>query len=256
MNKRERTERARQEDAVLNKVLYWIVGAVVLEFLLLLVNRFYIKYTVATIGTANAIEAVLTVLSMVFPLCFVAALVWWILSHRKGSSATLPGFLTILAAALAVCCIITRVFKGSGVQLLYVAVPVVAVLALIFYLYQKEFFTVATLSALGILGVWMSQRAAGHPILVYGYMVVLAVILVAVAVMSRILQGKHGVLALAGKPRRILPKNANYIMFYVTCAIIALVVIASIFLGAHAALYGVLVAWLLVSAVYYTVKLM
>ena len=60
MNKRERTERARQEDAVLNKVLYWIVGAVVLEFLLLLVNRFYIKYTVATIGTANAIEAVLT----------------------------------------------------------------------------------------------------------------------------------------------------------------------------------------------------
>lgn len=45
-------------------------------------------------------------------------------------------------------------------------------------------------------------------------------------------------------------------MFYVTCAIIALVVIASIFLGAHAALYGVLVAWLLVSAVYYTVKLM
>ena len=84
----------------------------------------------------------------------------------------------------------------------------------------------------------------------------LAVILVLVVILSRVLDGTGGVLKLAGKPRRVMPKGASYVMFYVTCAITAAVVIASIFLGAHLALYGVMVAWLLVSAVYYTVKLM
>lgn len=256
MNKRERTERERQEDAVLNKVLYWIVGAVVLEFLLLLVNRFYIKYTTATISVAVGIGNALTVLSIVFPVCFVLALLWGTARRKKAQPAGLPIFLTILSAALAVCCILTRIFRERGVRFLYIAVPVVAVLALIYYLYQREFFTVAVLSVLGILGVWLSQRADSQPALVYGYMVVLAVILVAAVVLSRMLQGGNGMLALAGKKRRILPKSANYIMLYVTCAVIAVVVIASIFLGAHGALYGVLVAWLLVSAVYYTVKLM
>ena len=45
MNKKEqlRQQRQRQEDAVLNKVLYWIVGAVVLEGLLLLLKRYYVR---------------------------------------------------------------------------------------------------------------------------------------------------------------------------------------------------------------------
>ena len=65
MDKRVKTERARQEDAVLHKVLYWIVGAVVLEFLLLLVNRFYVKYTVADLqsGAVEACAAALNVLT-------------------------------------------------------------------------------------------------------------------------------------------------------------------------------------------------
>ena len=256
MDKREKTERAKQEDAVLNKVLYWIVGAVVLEFLLLLVNRFYVSYTVAMLETALAIETALGVLSVVFPICFVLSLVWAALSRKKGREGRLPLFLTVLSAALAVCCIISRLFKGSGVHFLYIAVPVVAVLALVYYLYQREFFTVAVLCVLGILGVWMSQRTGNHPMLVYGYMVVLAAILVVVVVLSRVLDSKGGVLTLGGRPWTVMPKSANYIMFYVTCAIVAVVVIASIFLGAHVALYGVMVAWLLVSAVYYTVKLM
>ena len=45
MNKREqeKLQRERQEDLVLNKVLWWIVGAVILEFLILLLNRYYVQ---------------------------------------------------------------------------------------------------------------------------------------------------------------------------------------------------------------------
>ena len=41
-----------------------------------------------------------------------------------------------------------------------------------------------------------------------------------------------------------------------TCAVVAVVVIAALVLGALTLLYGVLVAWLLILAVYYTVRLM
>ena len=45
-------------------------------------------------------------------------------------------------------------------------------------------------------------------------------------------------------------------MLYVTCAVVAAVLIATAVLGELALLYGVVVAWLLVMAVYYTVRLM
>ena len=45
-------------------------------------------------------------------------------------------------------------------------------------------------------------------------------------------------------------------MLYVTCILVAAVVIAALVLGVLAVLYGVLVAWLLILAVYYTVRLM
>ena len=49
MNKKEQqAQRARQEDEILVKVLWWIVGAVVLEALLRLLNRYYVDYTVTS----------------------------------------------------------------------------------------------------------------------------------------------------------------------------------------------------------------
>ena len=54
----------------------------------------------------------------------------------------------------------------------------------------------------------------------------------------------------------MLPKSANSALLYVTCGVVAAVVIAALLLGGLAVLYGVLVAWLLILAVYYTVRLM
>ena len=42
---RLKAEKQRQEDIALTKVLYWIVGAVVLEFLLLMTQKYYINFT-------------------------------------------------------------------------------------------------------------------------------------------------------------------------------------------------------------------
>ena len=169
MNKKEQQmQRERQEDVVLNKVLWWIVGAVVLEFLLLLLNRFYSYYTPDGIALAQALRTVFTVLGIVLPLCFLALLAWYRSARRSGKGTRLSGALTLIALALAVCAVVIAVFRASGIQFLYIAVPAVAVLALIYYLYQHEFFLIAVLSALGILAVHLVPRADLSALIAYG----------------------------------------------------------------------------------------
>ena len=254
MDKREKTAKAKQEDVLLTKMLYWIVGAVVLEFLLLLLNRFYVNYTASGIELAVGIHSVLTVLAVVFPICFVGTVVWLWQSHKRGKVCNKAPFLVALTAALSVCTIVSRLYRGTGVSLLYVMVPVVAVLAMVYYLYQREFFGSAILCALGLLGVRLCAQS--RSVKFYAFMFVLAVILVVAVLASRMMQKHAGALKLGGKSYAILPKTTNYAFLYVTCAVVALVVIAALIMGVHVVLYGVLVAWLLILAVYYTVKLM
>lgn len=257
MNKKEQQiQRAKQEDEILTKVLWWIVGAVVLEALLLLLNRVYSHYTPDQIAMAQALRHVFTGLAVVLPVCFVVLAAWAWKAHSSGKHAALSAALAVIALALAACAVIIRVFDESGIRLLYVAVPAVAVLALIYYLYQREFFFAAVLGALGLLAVKVIPYRVSFAAVAYTYAIVLGVLLVGAVVVFRIMQTAGGKLKLGGKWREILPKSANYALLYVTCAVVAAVAIAALLLGAVTLLYGVLVAWLLILAVYYTVRLM
>ena len=87
------------------------------------------------------------------------------------------------------------------------AVPAVAVLALIYYLYQREFFFAAVLSALGLLGVKVVPYHFGFPAIAYGYAVVLGVALVGAVVVFRVMQAAGGKLRLKGNWVEVLPKE-------------------------------------------------
>ena len=258
MNRKEQqAQRAKQEDEILNKVLWWIVGSVILEALLLLLNKVFVNYTLDQIDLAVALrEEVFPKLSIILPICFVVLLVLWLLARKAGKLVRLTGGLTLAALILAVCAVVVRIFDNSGVKFLYTAVPAVAVLALIYYLYQREFFFSALLSALGLLGIKLVPRTGMSLVLSYGYAVVLTVVVVAALVLFRMLQKNEGKLTVKGGPVQVLPKSANYALMYVTCVLVAAVVAAAAVLGGLAVLYGVLVAWLLILAVYHTVRLM
>lgn len=258
MNKKEQNaqQRAREEDIVLTKVLWWILGAVVLEALLLLVNKFYVDFTADQVGVAVALLDVFHVLAIVLPICFVLLLIWTLVAWKNGKPHTLPSVLTKIVLALAVCAVLIFLYYDKAISFLCGAVPAVAVLALIYYLYQREFFFAAVLGALGLVGVRIAPEASSMPLTGYGYLVGLAVILLAAAVFFRYLQSHKGQLTIKGKTVEMLASNANYILLYVTCVLVAAIVIAAMVLGGLALLYGVLVAWLLILAVYYTVRLM
>ena len=180
----------------------------------------------------------------------------WLAARKSGKLVKLTGVLALAALILAACAVVVRIFDVSGVKFLYIAVPVVAVLALIYYLYQREFFVSAVFCALGLLGIKLLPRVRGASLVGYAYAVALAVLLVAAVVLFRMMQKSQGKLTVKGAPVQVFPKGANYALLYVTCALVAVVAIAAVMMGALTLLYGVLVAWLLILAVYYTVRLM
>lgn len=257
MNKKERNaQRAREEDIILTKVLWWILAAVVLEALLLLINKLYVNYNTDQVWIALAFQQVFPVLAAVLPICFAVLLVFTVMLWRSGRPVALPAALTGVMFALAVCAVLIWKYYDKAINFLCVAVPAVAVLALIYYLYQRDFFFAATLSALGLAGVRVAPQASSSPVVGYGSLAALAVVLLAAALWFRHLQTRRGKMQVKGAELEVLSKTANYPLLYVTCLLVAVVVIAALVLGGLALLYGVLVAWLLILAVYYTVRLM
>lgn len=257
----KRAARNHKEDVILNRVLVWFGAAVVVELVLLLLNRYYINFTTVPgeIAFAGALlkawPAIIGITAAGTVICFLWSFFW----AKSGKRVILPGALTGVFLGALVISVVTYRFYATGVQLLCGVVPAAAVLALVYYLYQHEFFAVTVLSALGLLGLWLFRRSSGsYLILVYVYMAVLAVILVATVLLCRSLSANSGVLTVGDKKLQLFPRNASYGMIYLTCAVVAAAVVAALLLGTAAAYYLIfaLVAWLFIMAVYYTVKLM
>ena len=87
MDYNEREAQRRQEDRDLNRALIWVGAAIVLEFLLVLVNKYYINFrtTPESINLALAISAALNGLRWVSLAALAACVVWTAHSKRRCS---------------------------------------------------------------------------------------------------------------------------------------------------------------------------
>ena len=181
MDYNEREARRRQEDRDLNRALIWVGAAIVLEFLLVLVNRYYINFrtTTESVNLALAINAVLTALQWVSLAAVVVCVVWAVLRLNKGEKAGLQ--LTLIAAAgiLLICSVVILHFRDAGVRMLFWLVPAWAALALVYYLYQREFFLAALVSGAGVLGLWFVRHAGAASL--YTIAAIAAIVLLAAA---------------------------------------------------------------------------
>ena len=113
-------------------------------------------------------------------------------------------------------------FNATGVEVLIFANVVFAVLAFVYYIYQLEFFAVALTCAAGVLGIYVRFTSSGG-LRTYAAMALMLAVLVVVA------------------------------------AVAAAAQIASMVIGTgvgEMVYYAVPAAWVLIMAVYYTVKLM
>lgn len=259
MENNKKANRNKQEDIALTRALIWFGAAMVLEFLLLLVNKYYINFTAdsASIGLALALGTVIKVTTVLGLLgAAVCGFFGW--KHAK-SNGFLWLVLTTTVLAVGISSGLIVLFYRAAVELLYILVPAMAVLALVYYLYQREFFFSACGTGVGLLGLWLVRKNSGnHDLLVTLYTVVGAVILLAILLLALNLKKNQGNLAIGGKQLSILSKNSNYLPIFLSCAIGLLALTAGLLLGSTAAFYllFVLLAWLFVLLVYYTVKMM
>ena len=118
MDYNEREAQRRQEDRDLNRALIWVGAAIVLEFLLVLVNKYYINFrtTPESINLALAISAALNGLRWVSLAALAACVVWTALRLKQGGQAGLQLSLAAVSTALYFCAQITLVFQESGVR--------------------------------------------------------------------------------------------------------------------------------------------
>ncbi len=259
MDKNAKQSRAKAEEAALNRILCWVVGGAVLESFLLLLNRYWSHYTMEQFAIRLALDTAVKVLAVAGLLAAAAAAFWWANARKNGRGTNLPGTLCIFLVGISVSCFAAWFFSGAGLRLVCILVPAAIVLALIYYLYQREFFLLACQSALGLLGVWFCSQGLGgsYTAVCYIYVAAAAVVLLGTAVLYRNAQGNQGVVKSgSGKKFQLFSRDANYAVLY-TGTVIALLVLLGAALSLHAViLYAVIVAWLLIMAVYYTVKLM
>lgn len=251
--KEKRNQRRSEEDAVFNRMLLCLLGAVIAEVVVLLVKRFYVD--MVSIAFANVLLGFFQIFQYAGLILTVAGIIWCVLWKKNGKKLTAPAIFTAVVFGLWVISVIAYYLFDSGIRILMFLPAVAAVLILVYFLYQRAFFVSAILTGGGMAALWLyRQYYHGHPVRVTACIVAGLIVLALVAVFSGKLRKTDGKL---GKTQ-LMPVGSNYLVLWLTCAIAAVAMILGLLLGATIAYYliFVLVGWLFCQAVYFTVKLM
>ena len=254
MNYHEKEVQRRKQDQDFNRSLIWVGVFLVIEFLLVLVNRTYINYQLTTesVNLATTVHSVLQYGRWVMLAVAVGCAVWAIFLWRQKKAMGLQMSVTIVFAVLFACIQIVLAFQDAGIQMLFWMVPACAGLALVYYLYQREFFVCALVSSCGIMGLWFIRNAGAR-----SYWVALCaagIVLIAGAIFFL---NRNGAAAVETQ-KDTHQESSNYMLMWLSCVVSVVVMGLSILVGATVAYYLIyaMIAWLFALLVYYTVKMM
>lgn len=252
--KGKREQRHEQEDAAFNRMLLWLLGAVVVELFIMLVKQVYVNL-LAGVTVALVLLNFFHIFIFAGAALVIAGVVWIVLNYRKGSPVVVPCICTAAAAGLWVMSGLSYYLYDIGMNIMMILPAVAAVLIVVYFLYQRVFFLNTLLTAGGLLALWLHrQYYMEHPTMIRLIFAAGFVLLAAALVLSFLLYrggGKLGGL-------RVMPAGTSYLMTWITCGVTALCMVLALALGTAAGFYLLfaLVAWEFVQAVFYTVRLM
>ncbi len=168
--------------------------------------------------------------------------------------------LLIVSVILTACMWAVYKYDALPIKGLYVVLPVLAVYYLVYHSYSPEFFLIALDCGIATGLMWLVQRALSSSVHLYvAYAaVVIAVVLsvVQVACVLR-LRSNKGRYTLKGKKRMVRFGKSAYAILVATPALMALLTAAVLLVPSRFLMFlGIAAAYLFITAVYYTVKLM
>lgn len=251
-----KTDRAKEEAAILNKCLGLLGVLVVAEIYFLMCYRFFVQGTTRMLVTMSN---VIDVVSYVGLAAAVVGVVWALI--RRGKTHAQGGvWLALLGVVLFAGGRLMLTIYPAGTTVMCAVVPLLALAGFVYYLYQREFFCCGLGLGLATIGMWFAHRAEGSASWSGRYIAVETVLLVLVLVLlvlTVVIGRNDGKWGKGEKAVRVFSGTTNYTVAYGTLAIAAVVILAGIFAPA-AALYLMWagIALLFVLAVYYTMHLM
>lgn len=252
--KGKRERRNKEDDAVFNRMLLWLAGAVGVELIILLLQKMYVEMLFGA-EVAAGMKGFFQVFAVAGAVAAVGAVVWAVLSSRSGKSTVLPLAVAGGAALLWIISLVSYFLYDEGMRILMMLPAAGAVLILIFFLYQRPFFFNALLTGGGLLALWMHRRYyMDHPKMITAGIVAGVLILAAVAALTFQLRKTDGKLG----PIRVVPVGSNYMMTWITCGVTAAAMVLALLLDVSMSLFLLfaLVGWLFAQAVFFTVKMM
>ncbi len=253
-DKGKRARRQNEDDKVFNRMLLWLAGVVVLELLLLLLQKAYVDMAFGAVAAKGLLDF-FKIFNIAGVVILAGCAVWAALFARSGKPVALPAALAAAGGVLWVVSLVCRFIYPDGVRILMLFPAGGAVLIIILFLYQRPFFYNAALTCGGLLAVWLHrQYYMNHPRLITACIVGGLVVLALAAALAFLLRRNDGTLGRV----RVLPPESNYFMTWLTCAVTGVVMVLALVLGVSAGQYllYVLAGWLFAQAVYFTVKMM
>ena len=255
-NNSKRLEKQRQEQKALTKVYnIFLLGIAAECYLLLMYNR----YVNGTVEQMLTMATIFTWLGYLGAAAFVGGLIMSLIKKLSPLARRIGHWMLGCGAFFAITSTILYNIYPDGTVFLCVLVPILTVLGLVYYLFQREFFLTTVIMSGSIFTLWVCRKGLGTPNwntkVTLGAAVVL-IGLAALAFVTRQVEKKDG--RWIGAPNvRIFAPSCPYKMLYLTY-LVCFVAIALAFVLVTTTDYTM---WLLgillfVQAVYYTTKLM
>ena len=209
-------------------------------------------YDMMTFGTTfmqgqmvnNALLAVSALATMVLIVVYITA-------KKRGTvredRVLNSGFLALCAFVVGASSFILAMDYNNGLHILYLFLPVAAVLYLVYYVYERQFFSFCVSAAVAIAAAYCSYAGAWEKVPA----LVLTVVLCLIAMVTALVKG--------GKLQElVLGKQFDKRYVLAAHGVMILLAVAAMLLGGKLALIIALVMgiYLLAAAVYYTIKAM
>ena len=248
----KRAMRKQQERAALGNIFNVFLAGMGAECVLFLIYKLYLAGSVSSFLWWDGVLSVVVWVALVIGLLGLGAAV----VKKADAKIRKAGLITAASGLfLSASCWISTCFSDTGLTGLLIAVPVVTILGLVYFLYQRECFVSTTLLAGTLFTNWVCGKGLGGywatlvTVCALAVVVGLAVLMVLVA-MIRKNDGKL-------REIRIFPSGCDYRVIFA----VGLVCIAAILLAVFVPSLTFYLTWALVIVLFaelafYTTKMM
>ncbi len=258
--KKKTSQEVAQQDYVTNKLLSAFTVAFIMIIGVMYFSRMMhrIDTYVSAITGIKALAIILLALTLIFSV--IAVIQKTKKTEQKYKLITPKHLAVVLGFATACFGALALAFSENTVSLLYVVIPTVTVLFIVYHVYPGDFFAISTISAFGAIGIWLVGSALSGGMGASKLWLILGVVLAALAVLIVaviVIQANGGKLCRKSKCK-IFAEDAKYFLLYITIALILALLIATWFMVGAATYYFlfVILAYFVVVGIYYTLKML